>query len=234
MRSVPSEQPHIPDHRYRCAGNDVTEIRMPRVDGNVAFPACHNRGHYLHYQHYQRHRSQRANPRVTKGSGHAKVRMVLTHGLNGLNRQSAMRQACHDAVCSLEAAFGLHLTGSLRHNALGQRPVQVLNAARTEFSQRHVDRPLAAQHGVAGPVLATRRRVAHMWSIITSQSVARPHEHLMCVDTPLADGPVHSSKPLATPAAASYPAKSCSDGTRPRTSTSSIEVCPSLASTPTR
>jgi hypothetical protein len=30
-----------------------------------------------------------------------------------------------------------------------QRPEQVLDAARTEFCQRHLDRPLAAQHGVA-------------------------------------------------------------------------------------
>ena len=63
-----------------------------------------------------------------------------------------MRHACQvcAGACFLAAAFDLALSEPLRRDAMEQRPEQVLHAARAEFCQRHLDRPLAAQHGVAG------------------------------------------------------------------------------------
>ena len=42
------EQPSIPDHPFRFAGDDAGEVGMRRVDENVPFPACHNRGNDEH------------------------------------------------------------------------------------------------------------------------------------------------------------------------------------------
>jgi hypothetical protein len=64
-------------------------------------------------------------------------------------------------------------------------------------------------YGASGDVPGPR----HMWSIITSQSAARPHEYLMCIDPPMADGPVHGPRRSITRAAASCLANGCSDGT---------------------
>lgn len=72
--SVRAEQPSIPDDCLRRARDDPAEIRVPRVDENVPFPACHDRGHNKY------RRSQLANPAVAKGSGHAQIRMIPTSG----------------------------------------------------------------------------------------------------------------------------------------------------------
>jgi len=48
------------------------------------------------------------------------------------------------------AAFDLAPTAALRGDATEQPPEQVLEAAGTEFGQRHLDRPPAAQHVAAG------------------------------------------------------------------------------------
>lgn len=51
-------------------------------------------------------------------------------------------------ACLRAAAFDLALTGSSGGDAMEQRREQVLDATRTEFPQRHLDRPPAAQHDV--------------------------------------------------------------------------------------
>ena len=57
-------------------------------------------------------------------------------------------------------AFDLCLTGSLRRDAMEQRPEQALGAAGAELCQRHLDRPLAthpaACRGAKHPVHGTQ------------------------------------------------------------------------------
>ena len=77
-KSARGEQPGIPDHWLRRARDDVFEIGMPRVDENVSFPACNDRGHN------QYRRSQLAKPGVAKGSGHPQISMIPT------SRQAAL------------------------------------------------------------------------------------------------------------------------------------------------
>ncbi len=62
-----------------------------------------------------------------------------------------MRQACQLGASGrlLAIDFELALTARLGGDAMEQGPQQVLDAARAQFCQRHLDRPFAAQHGVA-------------------------------------------------------------------------------------
>ena len=78
QNSAWGEQPSIPDHRFRWAGNDPAEIGMARVDENVSFPARHVRGHN------KCRCSQLANPRVAKVSGHVQIRTIPTCGQTAL------------------------------------------------------------------------------------------------------------------------------------------------------